>query len=330
MGKLEKLPEVQKRVEINLGYKCNNNCIFCTEGHNRRIYADLAEEYDFAKICSEISKFKQEGFKHITFLGGEPTIRKDFIKIVKYSRDIGFKTIFLTTNGRMLSNIDYAKRLFDSGLTNISISIHGHNADLHDTLTRNKGSFLQTEKAILNLIKLGKAFYTSTVINKINFCYLPEITKYLLIFKPKRIFYCFIRIAGNVCDNFETVVPKYADAMPYVYKAIDLANEYKQIITIANVPFCQMKGYIENVDELYWDDDIKRKIRKIKYTRIDRKLSPVKSKGRDCAKCCYYLICEGVFNDYIKKFNFDEFKPVKGKLIKDPATLRSERIMQKD
>ncbi|MBU4449766.1 MAG: glutamate racemase, partial [Actinobacteria bacterium] len=60
-----------------------------------------------------------------------------------------------------------------------SFSIHGHTPELHDSLTRSKGSFEQTKQGIKNLIELAQPISTNTVVVKQNYKYLAKITEFL-------------------------------------------------------------------------------------------------------------------------------------------------------
>lgn len=72
---------------------------------------------------------REIGVKKVRLTGGEPTLRRDFIDILKLMADVeGLQTIALTTNGYSLYK--HAKAYQEAGLTNITISL--------DSLTPNR------------------------------------------------------------------------------------------------------------------------------------------------------------------------------------------------
>lgn len=321
-----------KRIEINLGYACNNNCVFCGEDENRRIYMrDLAAKLTLDRVKDEIAQFSRDGYNHITFLGGEPTIRRDFIEIVLFARTLGFETIFLTTNGRMLRDARYAKDLIEAGVTEICLSLHGPASNVHDTLTQSMRSFTQTLKAMENLREIGKRFSTSTVITRLGFQLLPELTRLILSFDPMRMLYSYPICNGGALANFDTVVPRFSESMPFVAESIELASEKDVMMTVGQSPFCVMLGYEAYADILYWgggEATVKRVVRKFSARHVeDGRVVDVhgenKVKKKVCRPCMYRRLCEGVDHRYAEHAGVTELKTIPGELMEDPETLKS-------
>ncbi|MEW6203382.1 MAG: radical SAM protein [bacterium] len=323
------------RIEINLGYPCNNNCLFCGEGENRRLYLkELMGCLTLEKVKEEILSFRQSGYDHITFLGGEPTIRKDFIEIVLYARTMGFKTIFLTTNGRMLSNKSFARDAVEAGLTEICLSLHGPTAEIHDLLTASKRSYDQVRAAMDNLAELGRRFSTSTVITRPGAPHLPELARLLLSYHPLRMIFSYPNVVGNALDNFDTIVPIYTETMRFAVESIELARQDEVMMTIGQAPFCVMEGYESYADILYWGGQLKRVVRKFKAREVeDGRVVDVHGKGKVkkpfCRQCRYWYICEGMEYQYEKRVGAGELTAIPGDQITDPEILKSQTYFYK-
>ena len=60
-----------KRVEMYIGFKCNNNCIFCVEYFRRKKYQELNLLSSDQEIIKTLSDYKQKGYNHVNILGGE-------------------------------------------------------------------------------------------------------------------------------------------------------------------------------------------------------------------------------------------------------------------
>ena len=74
------------------------------------------------------------GIARVKLTGGEPLMRKDLPEIVQGIASIpGLKDLSLTTNGLLLSSV--AKKLCDSGLKRVNISLPSLNAETYRKLT---------------------------------------------------------------------------------------------------------------------------------------------------------------------------------------------------
>ena len=137
-----------KKTVIITGYKCNNMCQFCIDENKRDLPNKTTQQ-----IMQEMTNARQRGTTYLEMIGGESTIRPDIILLVSSAKKLGFETISMATNGRMLSYDKFARQIIEAGLTDLIFSIHGHNAKLHDSLTRSKGSFDQLIKGFKNVKK---------------------------------------------------------------------------------------------------------------------------------------------------------------------------------
>ena len=89
----------------------------------------LPEIVRIAKIAVSL------GIARIKLTGGEPLMRKDLPEIVhEISKVHGLKDLSLTTNGLLLGG-GTAKKLCDSGLKRVNISLPSLNAETYRKLT---------------------------------------------------------------------------------------------------------------------------------------------------------------------------------------------------
>src|SRR4030065_1772544 len=102
-----------QRVDIKVGFQCNNHCLFCVQGRKREAVA-------FKKI-GDIENFVREaaisGKKEVVLTGGEPTLHPDFLRIVRFSKENNFKNIQVQTNGRMFAYRDFCRQTIQAGAT---------------------------------------------------------------------------------------------------------------------------------------------------------------------------------------------------------------------
>lgn len=90
-------PVSPRLVELLLTYKCNLSCEFCYQAREKReTFPDM--KIEGAKVIEENIR-KSFYFKpRIHLFGGEPSVNRDFMKILRYFSNKGYK-VSLTTNG---------------------------------------------------------------------------------------------------------------------------------------------------------------------------------------------------------------------------------------
>ncbi len=312
-----------KRIEINTGYACNNRCIFCSESMHRQegIQREAATRLTTQVLKDAISGFLEEGYNHLTFLGGEPTIRKDFLDLVHFAKTQGMQRIDLTTNGRMLAKRSFVQALFQAGLSHLTLSLHGHKAAIHDAITQAPGSFKQVTSGIENLQALHLPFRLTTVLCKPNMSELPALMRFSLALKPERLCWSYVRPLGGAFEQFHQVVPLLDELQPELEEALDIAYQHKTKLTVANVPLCRLGPHLGFSDELYWQEKpLWREVEKFvaihdeQRTEERFRVTPGhhKVKGEECQGCRLEGICDGLSAEYERWMGFDVLRPQAG------------------
>ena len=124
--------------------RCNLRCRYCS------IWKESwKEEISLEEWKMFLNKLHEwVGDAHIGITGGEPLLRKDIFEILEHMRKLGLKTSF-TTNGTLL-NEKVIKKLSNSDIFNINVSLESAQKELHDFF-RGNGNF---KKTFDNLLKL--------------------------------------------------------------------------------------------------------------------------------------------------------------------------------
>jgi len=308
------------KVEILLGWVCNNNCMFCSVGH--KLPERTIKPWELVK--KHIDYGKKVKSETISFSGGEPTIMNYLEKAVKYSKKLSFETIEIQSNGRMFSYTDFAEKMVKSGANRFLISIHADNPELGDALNRVKGSFNQTVEGIKNLNKLGvENLRFSVVMNKLNYKRLDNIMDFLLQFNPIGIHVNYTIIDGHAYTYRESIMPpKMSVVAPYIHEAIRVVKRAGKEIWVYSFPYCLMQGYEFTIAEMGTMDS--RLIGPDFDISLQENRHKFRVKKESCKKCKYYKLCLGPWKRYVKMFGFKEFKPTPGKMIKDANELMSQ------
>ncbi len=158
------LPRLPLDGNLDLTYRCNNNCLHCwlwlSENSSRK-----RDELNFDEIQRIVSEARQMGCQAWAISGGEPMLREDFPEIFDF---ITRKAVHYTlnTNGSLITH-QIARLLRRKG--NKMVAIYGATADVHDTVTRNPGSFDDTMRGISYLKEAGAGFVVQIIPMQANY-----------------------------------------------------------------------------------------------------------------------------------------------------------------
>jgi len=297
-----------KKTVLIVGYRCNNRCVFCINDEKRHLNGKSTLE-----LMDEMVAARKRGTTYLEMIGGEMTIRKDFFELVNFARKLGFLHVVMATNGRMFSYPKFAKDTLKAGITEIIFSIHGHNARLHDSLTRVNGSFKQLISGIQNvknagLLRIGS---NSTIVRQ-NFKYLKDLGKLIIGLGIRNSEFIFVDPNyGGAKINFRELVPKISVCAPYIKNCLELGRKSKiPHWHVRYVPLCYFDGYINQVSEineerLFNTEHIAPDFKNSNVTESRKSLA--RRKVAACKGCIYYASCEGIWNKYLDIYGDKEF-----------------------
>ncbi len=295
-----------ERVDIKIGFQCNNLCQFCVQGDKRfkfknRVLKEIKESLDQAK---------KEGSTGVVFTGGEPTIHPDILSAIKYAKDLGFKNIQIQSNGRMFAYLNFCKELIKAGANEFSPALHSSKPEIHDELTSSPGAWQQVVQGIKNLKALGQYILTNTVINSKNYQDLPDLAQLFVYLGVNQFQFAFVHILGTAAKNKEWIVPKMSEVMPFVKKGLDIGKKAGKIVMAEAIPYCLMNGYENYIAEKIMPETKIVDAEGIIESFSDYRLAQGKAKREECKICKYFKICEGPWKEYPEIFCWDEFRPV--------------------
>ncbi len=296
------------RVDLKLGFSCNNRCRFCVQGDKRHRLADLT--------TAELRERLVDARSHadsIVFTGGEVTLRRDLTELVAYAKDLGFTAIQIQTNGRMFAYRKNCEELIAAGANEFSPALHGHTAELHDYLTRAKGSFAQTTRGIRNLKQLGQPVIINSVITRSNYRHLPALARLLLRLDVDQYQFAFVHPLGTAGENFHSVVPRLALVARYVAEGLDLGSRAGRLVMTEAIPPCFLPGRERYIAETIMPETRVYDAKVVVESYKEYRLNEGKAKGPRCPECVWNDQCEGPWREYPDHYGWDEFIPVTDK-----------------
>jgi radical SAM protein with 4Fe4S-binding SPASM domain len=102
-------------------------------------------------------------------MGGEPTLHKDLIPMLRYVRENTEYVIHFPTNGRRFSNAEFTSGFLDRAeVDGIQVSFLSYDRRVHDRMVRSHGAWVETLHGIKNLLAEGQRISTNTTLTRLN------------------------------------------------------------------------------------------------------------------------------------------------------------------
>ncbi|MBD3181154.1 radical SAM protein [Candidatus Poribacteria bacterium] len=171
--KQEDMPRIPTRVDIDITYRCNNNCRHCwlriPPGDPKR-----REELTLEEIKNLVDDCRGLGARTWSISGGEPMLRPDFADIMEYMASKSI-SVGLNTNGTLISP-KYAELLKNIKGTRM-IALYGATPEICDKITRNHGSFESTMQGFAYMKEAGADFTVQVIPLKSNYHQFDEMVE---------------------------------------------------------------------------------------------------------------------------------------------------------
>jgi len=137
-----KLERKQRLVtaSIEITRRCNLRCVHCL----RNLGSD--DGLTFGDVCNVIDQLVDLGCINLTFTGGEPFARRDFMDILRHAWDRRL-AVTIMTNGLLLTPA-LAAELKRLHVSDMQFSLYAADPAIHDQITQQPGSQRRTLRAI--------------------------------------------------------------------------------------------------------------------------------------------------------------------------------------
>ena len=149
---------------------CNLRCIHC-----RASATELSSPSDLSTEAARdiIDQIAAVSTPILVLSGGEPLFRSDIFQLARYGTDKGLR-VALATNGTLVTK-QVARKIVDSGVKRVAISLDGADALTHDTFRGIPGAFDAAITGFRNLKDLGMSVQINTTIARHNAHQLPQV-----------------------------------------------------------------------------------------------------------------------------------------------------------
>ncbi len=143
---------------------CNLDCLHCRAGNPPK--ADARNELTTAEAEALLADIAALNPCTVILSGGEPLMRADIFELARRGKEMGL-AMALATNGSLVDK-SVAKKIIDSGIARVSLSLDGCEAAKHDAFRGREGSFASVMRAAETLRNAGVPFQINTSFTRRN------------------------------------------------------------------------------------------------------------------------------------------------------------------
>ncbi|HGG57301.1 MAG TPA: radical SAM protein, partial [Nannocystis exedens] len=260
-----------------------DHCVFCLDSHTHDGTNRAKSE-----VKAQILDGRRKGAERLILSGGEPTIHPNFVDFVRLGRLAGYAKVQTVTNGRMFAYDDFLKRSIDAGLGEITFSIHGPNARIHDALVGTKGAFEEEVRGLQNALDDGRVIINIDVcVNRANVRQLPELLRKFIAMGVREYDLLHVIPFGRAYkEGKETLFYDLLDMRPYLLEAFAFAREPGVHIWLNRFPPEHLEGFEDLIQDPYKLNDEVRG-RKEEYGLLLDHGIPLDCRAPDRCRHCY-------------------------------------------
>jgi cyclic pyranopterin phosphate synthase len=291
-------------LDVVLGYDCNAACSYCTITDEMRRRA-----LDAHSVAREIDRAVAAGFRAIAFTGGEPTIREDLPKLVRYARARGFVDVKVSSNGLRYAHAAYLDHLVGAGVTRFHVSAHAFGDAAYERVTRLPGTGPMLRRALEHLVARGLDPTLDLILKEDTYRAVPEWIDALVAMGVRRFALWLVSLTDGNARNVEQL-PRIEALVPSLVRAFDDARARGHEVVALHVPRCFLPGYEDHVRHpgeggvrVVTPDEV--------FDLRDSRLTGG-HKPAACARCAFDDRCPGLRRDYVERFG-DAVTPAEAK-----------------
>jgi cyclic pyranopterin phosphate synthase len=124
---------VHTYLRVSVTDRCNYRCVYCLPAEGVQ-FMQRREVLRYEEIARLVGLFAAMGVERVRLTGGEPTVRKDLVQLVRLLGQMGLTDIAMTTNAHLFA--PKAQELADAGLSRVNISLDTLDPDRFERITR--------------------------------------------------------------------------------------------------------------------------------------------------------------------------------------------------
>ena len=213
-------------VLCELTHRCPLSCPYCSNPVQLEMKSNEVSTEVWKKALTEAVKL---GILQAHFSGGEPTARKDLEELIKHAAKEGLYTNLITSG--VLVNEDRLKKLYDSGLDHVQISIQDTDPENSEKIAGFKGHNKKIEVCKL-VRKVGLPLTINSVMHRQNLHNLKSMIELAVALDAERLEVAQVQYYGWALKNQTAFLPT-REQLDNATKIVEEARiKYKGVLAI--------------------------------------------------------------------------------------------------
>jgi hypothetical protein len=146
---MAKHPTLPRQLAIYVETGCDLNCLFC--GNKPPSFSE--KPIDALEKCEKmLAENRELKFTDISIAANEALSFPNIGDLIAMCRKYGFSKVEIITSGVRLFDVAFAKALVSAGATSFCIPLYAPTPEVHDAVTRSRGSFQKAVTGIKNVL----------------------------------------------------------------------------------------------------------------------------------------------------------------------------------
>jgi AdoMet-dependent heme synthase len=193
---------------------CDLACVHCrASAQSERHYDELTTEEGFA-LLRQIRSF---GDPLLVFTGGDPLKRPDLFNLMNYAVSIGLRTT-VTPSATPLLTAEAIRKMKDSGIARMAVSLDGPDAETHDHFRGVPGTFDRAMEALRVAQEIGLETQINTTVTRYNIDKLQGIAEILRDYGCKLWSVFFLIPTGRAQTSDDLTAEEYERVFGILYE----------------------------------------------------------------------------------------------------------------
>jgi radical SAM protein with 4Fe4S-binding SPASM domain len=203
--------------------RCNLKCCHCrAEARDGFVAGELTTR----EILAVARDIRKAGDPIMILTGGEPLVRKDFFDIAGACVGM-FSRVALATNGTLVDDAT-ARRIVETGIQRVSVSLDGARASTHDAFRGVQGSFEATVRGYDALARAGASLQVNATVARHNIGEVGDLLDFVLARKAAA-FHVFALVpvgcGARISDEARLASAQMEDFLRWLFaKSIELRD----------------------------------------------------------------------------------------------------------
>jgi len=225
-------------MQLEITNECLLNCKHCS---SQSMLNHTKSGYVIADIIKFVRLFEKP--VHLYLTGGEPLMQENITDIINKLSFENKNLLGIFTSGIVRHNFDFssisedqAKKLIESGLRSVYISVYHSESIFNDAITRVPNSLQFVISSIKNLISVGLDVKVHLVLNRYNIDSLGDIILMLSSMGVSEIRLLRIVKTGSAAINWNEIGVSYEKQNKVIYDIYQNKHDYGCSITLSGFP----------------------------------------------------------------------------------------------